>query len=332
MLLLLGLLGCATTPGPGATPRPADARFDVVVLGGSGGLDEGDLTSVLVSRAGRGEYLALDVGTLYAGLVRAAQRGAFADLRPSKWNDAATVLKDHLHGYFVSHPHLDHVAGLVIGSPEDTQKRIFGLAPTLEALRAHVFLSPLWANFLDEGPGAINRYHLERLTPGTPVAVPGAELRVEAHELSHGADVTSTAFLVEADDAALLYLGDTGPDAVEQQGKLAALWARVAPLVREGRLRAVFLEASYPDPRDERLLFGHLTPRWIIAELDALAAAVRPEAPGHALRGLHVVVTHIKPRLERGADAREEVRRQLAPLEARGVRVIVPEPGVRLAF
>ena len=301
---------CATMPA-----RPAvDARFDVIVLGGSGGLVEGDLTAILVSRADRTEYIALDLGTLYGGL----QRASLPAFSGSKWNDAGELLKHHLHGAFISHPHLDHVAGLVIGSPELTKLNVYGLGSTVEALRTHAFGSALWANFTDEGPGAIGRIHLTELTPGTPVSIDAPGLKVEAIPLSH-AGVTSTAFLVESDDAALLYLGDTGPDAVEGRGRLAALWQRVKPLVASGRLRAIFVEASFPDPRDEKLLFGHLTPKWIMQELESLGPVT-------------LVITHVKPSLERGADARKSVAEQLRPLEQRGVRVLMPEGGQRFGL
>lgn len=308
---------------PAAFTRPA--AFEVVVLGASGGLDESDLSCVLVSPAGRDEYIALDAGTVYSGLVRAARRKTLTA-------SPAELLRHHLHAYFISHAHLDHIAGLVIISPEDTPKPLYGLASTLDALREHVFNGRIWPNFTDEGPGALGRYHLARLSPDTAVTVAPAGLSVEAFPLSHGRNTDSTAFLVQGDEGAALYLGDTGPDAVEGTDRLAALWRRVAPLVRTRRLRVIFLEASYPDPRPDAELFGHLTPAWILRELSALAALVDPAAPETALRGLSLVVTHIKPRLTGGQDVRAQIRRQLAPLGPRGVRVVVPRSGERLRF
>lgn len=283
------------------------------MLGSSGGLDESDLTSVWLTRAGRRDFIALDAGTVVAGLRRAHARGTLG---------APSESLSRLRGVFVSHPHLDHVAGLILASPEAPKLNVYGLASTLDALAAHVFASPLWANFSDEGPRALGRFHLERVRPGVGVDVPGADLKVEALELSHG-DVTSTAFLVFAGEDAVLYLGDTGPDAVEKQGRLAALWQRVAPLVSAGKLKALFIEASFADPRDDAKLFGHLTPSWIVRELSAL---------GDSLRGVTVVVTHIKPSLDSASDIRAQVREQLKPLANRGVTVVVPEPGQRVQF
>lgn len=316
-LLTLALFCALLAFNAPATAAPA---FEARVLGASGGIDESDLTCVLLGRAGTGEFIALDAGTVYAGLVRAFRRRA------------GDVLRQNIHGYFLSHAHLDHVSGLAIVSPDDTPKPVHGLPATLDALRDHLFNGRLWPNFTNEGERPIGKYTLVRMSPGTPVDVPAAGLRVTAYPLSHGGEAGSTAFLVTAGDAAALYLGDTGPDAVEGKGRLANLWDAVAPLVRDGALRAIFLEASYPNPRPDALLFGHLTPRWIDQELQALAARVAPESPKTALRGLTLVVTHIKPRTDGKGDVRAEIRKQLAPLAARGVKVIVPKSGERLRF
>ncbi|PON13099.1 hypothetical protein C2W62_36150 [Candidatus Entotheonella serta] len=73
------------------------------------------------------------------------------------------------------------------------------------------------------------------------------------------------------------------------------VWNRVAPLVRSGKLRGLFLEVSYPDGRPDRLLHGHLTPAWAMQELQRLASLVDPAQPEAALSGLKVIITHIKP-------------------------------------
>jgi hypothetical protein len=49
--------------------------FTVVPLGVKGGLDESNLSSYLVARAGTTNYIALDAGTLYSGIRKAIERG-----------------------------------------------------------------------------------------------------------------------------------------------------------------------------------------------------------------------------------------------------------------
>ena len=61
-------------------------------------------------------------------------------------------------------------------------------------------------------------------------------MAVIPYELSHSGGYRSTAFLVESDEAYLLYFGDTGPDAVEESDRMQQVWTAVAPLVRENRL------------------------------------------------------------------------------------------------
>ncbi len=322
-----------------ASPRPAacdgtSPAFDVVVLGASGGLAEDDLTSFLVFPAGGGRGVALDAGTLHAGIRAAHAKGAFASLglrEDGALGPEGQVLREHVAAYLVSHAHLDHVAGLILSSTDDATKPILALPSTLAVLREHVFNWRLWPNFTSEGAApALSRYTLVPLASGEPRAVPGTSFHVTAFPLSHGGTSESTAFLLESGGASLLYLGDTGPDAVEGQGRLRALWTQVVPLVRARTLRAIFIEASYPSDRPDEKLYGHLTPRWLDAELGVLAALVDPGAPGKALRDLPVVVTHVKPTLERGEGARDRIARELQASNSYGVRYVMAMQGEKL--
>ena len=110
------------------------------------------------------------------------------------------------------------------------------------------------------------------------------------------------------------------------------LWTVIAPLVQAKKLRAIFLEVSYPDERPDHLLFGHLTPRWLMEELGRLAQVVHPQDPHAALQGLTVVVTHIKPALTQGPSPQERIVQQLQARNTLGVRFIIPSQGSRLEF
>lgn len=321
-------------------PAPADEpAFTCVVLGASGGLDESDLTSYLLARAGSSDFVAFDAGTLRAAVRRAHWAGALEGIEPPEgdpWTYDAWFLRERVRAYLVSHPHLDHVSGLALNATDDARtKPILGLTPTLDVLRDHVFNGLVWPNFTDEGAEPrLGTYRLVRLEPGAPRPIEGTGLVVEAHPLSH-AGSTSTAFLVGLEDgsAQVLYLGDTGPDPIERSDRLAALWDRVAPVVRAGRLRAVFVECSYPDDRPWDRLYGHLTPEWLARELGHLASKVRPAGDSlTALAGLRVVVTHVKPSLQRGPSARERIMAELAKHPLCGATATAPVQATRLEF
>ncbi len=129
----------------------------------------------------------------------------------------------------------------------------------------------------------------------------------------------STAFLLESGGDGILCFGDTGPDAVEKGTRLADIWTAVAERVKQKRLKAIVIEVSYTSDRPDNLLFGHLTPRWLMEELRKLDGL----AGGKALKDLPVVVSRIKYSL-----TKEQPQRQLLQeLEAAndvGVRFVVP--------
>lgn len=314
-----------------AVPALGQPAFVAVVLGAGGGPGQDDLSAYLLAPAGSSDFVCLDAGTLLAGIRIAHARGSFGDVRAPAGSPLGLdgwILRSRIKAYLVSHAHLDHVAGLVVDSPEDAGKPILALASTIDRIRDHLFNWKVWPNFGDEGEAPLKKYRYVRLEPGRQTPVPDTAMTVEAHPLSH-AGVESTAFLVRAGGAATLYLGDTGPDAVEGSTRLAALWGRVAPLVRDRTLRAIFVETSYPDGRPDRRLFGHLTPSWLSRELRQLADRVAPGRPAGALRDLTVVVTHVKPALERDADPRGRIARELAERNDLGVRFVLARQGER---
>ena len=102
--------------------------------------------------------------------------------------------------------------------------------------------------------------------------------------------------------------------------------------MRARTLHAIFLEASYPSDRADEKLFGHLTPRWVNEELGVLASIVDGDHPASALRGLPVVITHIKPALTRGETPRDRIARELRESNPHGVRFIVATQGEKLSL
>ncbi|MBS2038169.1 3',5'-cyclic-nucleotide phosphodiesterase [bacterium] len=309
--------------------------FSVVTLGCEGGLAEGNLSCYLLTRPGSGAYVALDAGTVLGGLRQAVARGSLNDCQPERGSNQSHegwVLRQGIKAYLVSHAHIDHVSGLVIDSTDDTSKPLLGLDPTIDDLRDHLFNWKTWPNFGSEGERPLNQYRYQRLSEGNRQPIQGTDLEVQAFTLSHSNHYPSSAFLVRGGDQYLLYCGDTGPDEVERSQCLERLWAAVAPLIREGRLRGILLESSYPDGREPGLLFGHLTPEWMMKELHRLAQSVDPKNPQRALAGLKIAVTHIKPSLEKGRQPRELVQEQLKARNDLGIVFLFPEQGRRLEF
>ncbi|WP_413666816.1 MBL fold metallo-hydrolase [Mucilaginibacter sp. Mucisp86] len=296
---------------------PKTPAFKLVPLGVLGGIDESNLSAYMLAPTGSNNYICLDAGTLHYGIEKAVANKTFNV-------PAGTVLRQYIKGYFISHSHLDHIAGLIINSPEDSTKTIYALNDCIETIKTHYFTWKSWANFADQGETpALKKYHYKVLEPGTETAVENTGLKVQAFPLSHS-NLTSTAFLVNSNDNYLLYLGDTGPDEIEKSSNLQNLWQAIAPLIKSKKLKAVLIEVSFPNEQPDKTLFGHLTPKWLMTEINKLATITGTDA----IKGLNIVVTHLKPPVT----SISKIKTQLKAANKLQLNLIYPQQGRALNF
>ena len=217
------------------------------VLGASGGCAAGcHPSSYLVE--GR---LAVDAGAVATALSLAEQA------------EVADVL--------LTHGHLDHVRDLPLllinGDRRGRPLGLHGLPSALEAVRRHLFNREIWFDpfALPEPP-----IRAHPLPAGETRTLAG--FRVTGFPLHH--TVESAGWLLDDGRSAVYFAGDTDEDDC-----LAPAVAAAGP-----RLRAVFLETSFPDGLAEfARLTGHLTPAGLGRAARALPA------------GVPLLVTHMKP-------------------------------------
>ena len=318
-------------PLPAAHPAIAADGFDLVVLGALGGIEDGNLSASLIHPHGDDRAITCDAGTLVNGLRVAEEQRGFAGItgagrQPTK-DGSGYVLTAKIKGYLISHAHLDHVAGLVIASPDDGKKPIYALPSVAADLVETYFNWKAWPNFSDRGKAPqLKKYALSDLAPGVATPLNDTAMTVTAFPLSHGG-MELTAFLLESEGEGILCFGDTGPDAVEKGTRLGDVWAAVAERTKQKRLKAIVIESSYTSDRPDNLLFGHLTPRWVLESLRELDR----KAGGNALKDLPVVVSHIKYSLTR-EQPQKQMLRELEAGNDLGVRFIIPEQGSRWHF
>jgi len=291
--------------------------FEVVPLGVYGGDHEDNLSSYLIGKYKANAYLALDAGTINAGIRKAITFKTFEV-------PAGRVLRDYIKGYFISHGHLDHLAGMIINSPSDAAKNIYATAAMIDVLKAHYFINDTWANFANEGDLPIRKYQYKRLKIGEIDTVTNTGMTIQAFDLSHVNPMKSSAVLVNIGDSSIVYLGDTGADRVEKVTNLENLWQSIAPIIKSRRLKALMIEVSFPNAQPEKLLFGHLTPLLLNEELGKLATFTGRDM----LQGLNVIVTHMKP----VSDNVDTIKRQLLENNSYKVNFIFPEQGKRMVF
>lgn len=312
-----------------------EETFKVIVLGSHGGPRENNVSGYLIAPKNSNTFIALDAGSLLNGIYLANQQKSFHDIQidpASKWDFEAEILRNHITDYFISHAHLDHVAGMIINSTIDTNKNIFGIDSTINFLRDYLFNWKIWPNFGSEGEKPLKQYHYQRLKLEEQISIPNTEISMKPFLLNHSENYHSTAFLVGFRDNYIIYFGDTSPDELEYKKHIEHIWGQVAPLIKQNKLKGLFLECSYNNKRDSSKLFGHLDPQYLMEALYQLALLVNPIQPQLALNNLKVVVTHIKETLLNGLSSDLMIRAELEKLNTLGIQFIFPEQGERLEF
>jgi 3',5'-cyclic-nucleotide phosphodiesterase len=305
------------------------AVFELITLGDSGGIQDGNLSAFLLRVLSEPNYIALDAGTIVNGINQAQLHNAFANLplkTDSSLSFTGNILHHHIKGYLISHGHLDHVVGLLIASPEDNSKPIYGLKSVNQTMSDNYFNWQAWANFTDRGiPPKLNKYHVIDLKPQQPTQIKNTALKVTAFSLSH--PLESTAFVLEYNNNIFVYFGDTGPDQVEKEGKLAAVWQFIAQLMKSKTLRGMVIEVSFDNQTPDHLLFGHLTPKWLMAELTQFNAKVENKAQ---LKDIPIIISHIKYSIKNTDDPRIKIKQQLEDINKLGFNFVLAKQGQRL--
>ena len=182
---------------------------------------------------------------------------------------------DHI---LVSHSHLDHV--LSIGLLADSVLRlrsaaqrppivVHALAPTLAALRSHIFNGVIWPDFTRLPSAEHPVLELRPFAVGDVLSVNGK--RIEVLHAEH--TVPAVGFAVDGGPRGWwVFTGDTGPN--------PALWQRLHDM----KVADLVIETAFSD--EERVvarISRHLCPAALGHELAQLAGSV------------DVHITHIKP-------------------------------------
>lgn len=293
-------------------------KLEIIPLGIYGGGDESNLSSYLIGVEKTNTYLALDAGTIYSGINKAIEQKTFSV-------DNKIVLRDYIKGYFISHGHLDHLSGLIINSPEDSNKPIYALPFVIDIFKNNYFTNASWANFGSEGEKPIlGKYTYNRVKPSQSFSIENTTLSAEVFELSHVNPQLSSAILVKNNDEYILYFGDTGADRVEKTTKLNYIWEYISPLIINKNLKTILIEVSFPNSQAEDKLFGHLTPKLLNEELGNLAKYTGEES----LKGLNIVITHLKP----SGTAITTIKKELSDNNKYEVNLIFPEQGKKITL
>lgn len=223
------------------------------------------------------ETLAIDAGALCSALSLEEQR------------QVSTIL--------VSHPHMDHIRDLGTMADNRFQQggpglKIVGIPATIEALRRHYFNDTLWPDFTRIKIDGAPLVTFETIEPDKAADIEGH--CVTPVLVDHTVD--TSAFVIEADDGAIVYGGDTGPT--------NRLWEHINATKS---LHAVMMEVSFPNAEQELATAScHHTPQSLDKDLGKLKHP----------RELPILLYHVKPVFE------SAVLKELAALSERNLVVL----------
>lgn len=135
--------------------------------------------------------LTIDGGTVLSGITDMIDNHVISSdqlIHKDTQSNAWLVLSRFIKSFCITHPHIDHIAGLVLNSAgltPDNPKTIAGLPGTIEALKAHVFNGLIWPNLTNEGQDAAHVLDLFGMEP-FEFCPRANNLSVAAYPVSHG--------------------------------------------------------------------------------------------------------------------------------------------------
>lgn len=99
--------------------------------------------------------------------------------------------------------------------------------------------------------------------------------------------IDSTVYFIRAEATSstpckeVLVFGDVEPDSISLSPRTHMIWAEAAPKIATGTLTGIFIECSYTNAQGDPFLYGHLSPRHLLAELQSLADMVKDARREH---------------------------------------------------
>lgn len=235
--------------------------------------------------------------------------------------------------YYITHPHMDHVAGMVINSPlafEDINtikaknhkeckdynkfnihkgKILYGLPFVTDALQKHIFNDTIWPHLINTTNSNLRMVTLDEFEITNSKCFP--ELEILPFKICHGCEVSndktrlfSTVYLIRdvLSGSTILIFGDTDYNQNFHDGKsssnptsnlLSEVWDYLAKNIESTKLKGIFIECSNSQEVEDAKLYGHLSSRHLINELNLLNTKYL-QYQDQMIDVLNIFITHVK--------------------------------------
>lgn len=224
--------------------------------------------------------------------------------RTSTYSKALRLYRG-IKDYYITHPHLDHIAAMVLNSPLIFDgkymegKQVWGLPFTVDGIEKHVFNDVVWPNLLNVNGGRLKLNALANEEIQICKSFP--QWDIIPFQVHHGNAVTSAKpnvystiylFRDRYTDDSIVICGDVEPDILAGTDCLLDnVWQYLAKHTSSEKVKGIIIECSSFTDTSDRDLYGHLSPKYVIKALSRLKELYNG---GKALAGLNVVVSHVK--------------------------------------
>lgn len=185
---------------------------------------------------------------------------------------------------FLTHSHLDHICSLpfildAVGVDRPRPLEVFGIKPTIDALKVHIFNDVIWPNFTKipslENPCVT----LKAIEINQTISV--GKVHITALPIRHS--IPGNGYWIDSGEGALVFTGDTGPS--------KEFWNAMNERVNQSAmnkdndyLKHLIIETSFMDA-DHALanISGHYHPQSLATDLEGFET----DCP--------IWITHLKP-------------------------------------
>lgn len=229
----------------------------------------------------------------------------------------ADKILNSINSYLITHPHLDHVASLVINSPSFSKpKKVVGISDTVDSIKNNLFNGSIWPDLVKS-----NIISLTKIKPNLANSSISNRYDITPLVVSHGVNnnnndfYKSTAFLIndKVFNYKLLIFGDVESDNCSNLSLNENIWKFISPSIISNDLNSIIIECSTIDKPPP--LFGHMTPSNLFFEFLKLRKIcidlknpkfqklnmddeVYSNFTDQPLDGLNVLIIHVKETLE----------------------------------
>lgn len=232
--------------------------------------------------------------------------------------------------YYITHPHLDHITGMIINSPLAFEenigtsisykgnnkfnlhkgKIIYGLPFVSSALEDHIFNDKIWPHLTNITNRHLQIATLNELEITNSKCFP--QFEIIPFKICHGFEVNndnvrifSTVFLIRnvLNGSTILIFGDTdynqdirqtdGESEEHTKNLLEDIWDYLAKNIDCQKLKGIFIECSNSRDINENCLYGHLSSSHLIKELKLLNSKYL-QYQDQSIDELNIFITHIK--------------------------------------